>query len=135
MTTPLDALTAPVSLTLLTATKGHASKKLIPAWTDDAPVVDPAHSLWIAEGHVEHVQVPGLAGLQDLLGRITPKQALVHGIPTGSAPGAMFQLVVAEKYTRAPDTSRPYPRVFQLSARPAASSCSIMTQTLPHRCR
>ena len=100
----LDALTTPVSLTVLTATKGNASKRLIPAGSDASPVLDPAHSLWIAEGHVEHVQLPGLAGLQDLLGRITPKQALVHGIPTGSTPGAILQLVVAQKYTGAPGT-------------------------------
>ena len=32
MTTPLDALTAPVSLTVLTASKGNASKRLIADW-------------------------------------------------------------------------------------------------------
>ena len=100
---PLDALTAPVSLTVLTATKGNASKRLI-ADVNGCPYTDPAHSLWIAEGYVEHVQLPGLAGLQDLLGRITPKQALVHGVPQGSTPGAKFKLVVAEKYTGAPGT-------------------------------
>ena len=93
-----DALTTPVSFTVLTASKGNASKRLI-ADAHGRPAPDPAHSLWIAEGHVEHVQVAGLGGLQDLLGRITPKQALVHGIPTGSFPGAMLQLVVAQKYT------------------------------------
>ena len=103
MTVSLDALTASVSLTVLTAIKGNASKRLI-ADAHGRPVPEPTHSLWIAEGHVEHVQVAGLGGLRDLLGRITPKQALVHGIPTGSLPGAMLQLVVAQKYTGVPGT-------------------------------
>ena len=104
MTAPaLDALTTAVSLTVLTATKGNASKRLI-ADTNGRPATDPNHSLWIAEGHVEQVQVAGLEGLRDLLGRITPAQALVHGVPTGSFPGAMFTLVVAHKYTREPGT-------------------------------
>ena len=68
------------------------------------PIRDPAHSLGISAGRVEHVQVPGLAGLADLLQRVTAKQALVHGIPRGSAPGDVFKLVVAEKFTGAPGT-------------------------------
>ena len=101
--TGLDATTTPFSLSVLTATKGNASKRLVPD-VAGKPIRDPAHSLGISAGRVEHVQVAGLAGLADLLQRVTPKQALVHGIPIGSAPGDVFKLVVAEKFTGAPGT-------------------------------
>ena len=65
---------------------------------------NPAHRLGISAGRVEHVQVAGLAGLADLLQQVSPKQALVHGIPIGSAPRAVFKLVVAKKFTGAPGT-------------------------------
>src|SRR5207249_7254388 len=97
MTADLDATTVPVSLSLLTATTGHASKRLIPdAW--GRPVKDPGHRLSIAAGTVEHVQVPGLPGLGAVLQRLTPQHALVHGIPKGSAPGDLFALRTAERY-------------------------------------
>src|SRR4051794_9297296 len=103
MSPALDALTTPFSLSILTATKGNASKRLVPD-VAGKPIRAPAHSLGISAGRVEHVQVPGLAGLADLLQRGSSKQALVHGIPIGSAPGAVFKLVVAEKCTGAPGT-------------------------------
>jgi len=103
MSPALDAFTTPFSLSVLTATKGDASKRLVPD-VAGKPIRDPAHSLGISAGRIEHVQVPGLAGLADLLQRVTAKQALVHGIPRGSAPGDVFKLVVAEKCTGPPGT-------------------------------
>jgi hypothetical protein len=102
--TTLDATTTLFSLSVLTATKGNASKRLIPAWVDNCPIKDPTHTLGISTGCVEHAQVAGLAGLRDLLQRITPKQALVHGVPKGSNPGDVLQLVLADKYSGAPGT-------------------------------
>jgi hypothetical protein len=99
----LDALTTPLSLSLLTATRGNASKRLI-ADANGHPVKDPAHSLSIAAGYVEHVQAAGLMGFRDLLQRITPQQALVHGIPIGSNPGDVLTLVTAERYTGVPSS-------------------------------
>ena len=96
-----DATKTPLSLSLLTATKGHASKRLI-ANAQGYPIKDPQHLLGIAAGRVEHVQVAGLLGLRDLLQRVTHKQALVHGIPKGSAPGDCFTLLTAEQYVGAP---------------------------------
>ena len=94
----LDALTTPLSLSVLTATQGNASKRLVPD-VAGKPIRDPGHNLGISAGRVEHVQVAGLVGLADLLQRMTAKQALVHGIPIGSAPGDVFKLMVAEKFT------------------------------------
>jgi hypothetical protein len=103
MSPALDAFTTPFSLSVLTATKGNASKRLVPDIAGK-PIRDPAHRLGISAGRLEHVQVAGLAGLADLLRHVSPKQALVHGIPIGSAPGDVFKLVVAEKFTGAPGT-------------------------------
>lgn len=103
MTLALDALTAPFSLSLLTATKGSASKRLVPD-VHHRPIRDPEHRLGISAGRVEHVQVAGLTGLAALLQRVSTKQALVHGIPIGSAPGEVFKLVVAEQFTGTPGT-------------------------------
>ena len=104
MTTPLDALTTPVSLTVLTAARGsNASKRLIADWSG-RPIRDPTHSLGISAGRVEHVQVPGLAGLRDLLARIQHNQALVHGVPTGSQPGDVLMLLRANHFTGVPGT-------------------------------
>ena len=102
----VDALTTPVSLTVLTAARGrgNASKRLIPAWSDGRPIRDPAHSLGISAGRVEHVQVPGLAGLRDLLARIQHNQALVHGVPIGSQPGDVLMLLLANHFTGVPGT-------------------------------
>src|SRR2546422_5912164 len=104
MSLSLDALSTSFSLSVLTATKGNASKRLIPAWSDNRPIKDPAHTQGISAGHVEHVALAGLTGFRDLLQRITPQQALVHGIPIGSAHGDVLTLVLAEKYTGAPGT-------------------------------
>ena len=103
MTPPQDATSVPFSLSVLTATNGHASKRLV-ADAFGSPVRDPNHSLGIAAGRVEHQQVTGLNGLADLLTHIGPKQALVHGIPKGSLPGTHYTLVTAERYTGAPGT-------------------------------
>lgn len=103
MSLSLDALTAQFSLSVLTATKGNASKRLIPD-VNNRPIKDPAHTLGISAGRVEHVEVTGLADLGALMQRITPQQALVHGIPKDSTPGAVLTLVLAEKYTGAPGT-------------------------------
>src|SRR5438132_839079 len=103
MNGPLDATTVPFSLSVLTATKGNASKRLVPD-TDNRPIRDPAHSLGIAAGRLEHVRVAGLTGFADLLQHVTQQQALVHGIPKGSTPGDLFALVTAERYTGIPGT-------------------------------
>ena len=103
MTAPLDATNAPFSLSLLTVSKGNASKRLIDNG-QGIPMTDPGQSLWIAEGRVTHLQVPGLGGLQDVLAGVQTNQALVHGVPKGSAPDDMWQLVVAHKYTGEPGT-------------------------------
>src|SRR5262245_58441652 len=103
--TPLDATTTPFSLSLLTATKGEVAKRLFSSFDPMAPPIrDPHQRLGIAAGSVEHVQVAGLAGLVDLLQGVHQTQALVHGVPIGSAPGARFDLVVAAKFTKAPGT-------------------------------
>jgi len=99
----LDAATTPFSLTLLTATKGNASKRLVPDGNSH-PVKDPEHRLSISAGWVEHIRLAGLAGLRDLLARIQPNQALVHGIPHESTPGTRYTLVVAGRYTGTPGT-------------------------------
>src|SRR5207245_3764374 len=84
MIPPLDALTTPFSLSLLTAARGNASKRLVPD-AHGKPMRDPAHRLGISTGRVEHVHVAGLPGLVDLLEHVPRKQALVQGIPIGSA--------------------------------------------------
>jgi hypothetical protein len=104
MSSPLDALTTAFSLGVLTATKGNTTKRLIPAWSDKRPVKDPAHSLSISAGRVEHVQLAGLTGFCSLLHHITQQQALVHGVPKGSNPGDIFSLLTAERYTGATGT-------------------------------
>jgi hypothetical protein len=93
----LDALTTPFSLSVLTATKGNPSKRLVPD-ANGKPIRDLAYALGIAAGRVEHVRVAGLDGLRGLLTRIQPNQALVHGIPKGSHPGDVLRLVLAEQY-------------------------------------
>jgi hypothetical protein len=103
MSPALDALTTPFSLSVLTATKGNASKRLVPD-AHGHPVKDQTHSLSIAAGHIEHVQVTGLTGFGDVLQRITPQQALVHGIPKGSNPQDIFELTTVEHYTGASGT-------------------------------
>jgi hypothetical protein len=98
-----NALTVPVSLSILTATQGHASKRLIPD-AQGAPIRDPAHSLGISAGRLAHVQVAGLTGFAALLQQVTQHQALVHGIPKGSRPGDAYTLLTAKRYAGAPGT-------------------------------
>src|SRR5574341_325852 len=97
MSTPtiLDATNTTFSLSLLTSKQHNASKKLI---ADHAgrPVLDPAHKLGITGGTIEHVQLTGLAGLRDLLHGVTTRQALVHGVHKGSAPGDLCQVVTTD---------------------------------------
>ena len=101
----MNASTAPVELTIVTVTpgQGHATKRLI-AGADGRPMSDPARALWIAGGQAQHVQVPGLAGLRDLLAHVRRNQALVHGVPHSSAPGNVWALLTAEHYTGTPGT-------------------------------
>jgi hypothetical protein len=103
MLSHLDAATTPFSLSLLSATKGNASKRLVPD-AHGYPIKDPEHDLGISAGRVEHVQLQGLAGLCDLLARIHDNQALVHGVPKDSTPGSHYKLVLAEQYTHVPGT-------------------------------
>jgi hypothetical protein len=103
MPSQLDATTTPFSLSVLTATYGNASKRLVPD-AHGQPIKDPGQHLGISSGRVEHVQVTGLAGLRDLLARIQQNQALVHGVPKDSTPGAAYQLVLAEQYAGVPGT-------------------------------
>ena len=99
----LDASTTPFSLSVLTATRGNASKKLVPD-VHGHPIKDPAHHLGISAGRMEHVSLNGLLSLQGVLGSIKHNQALVHGIPKDCTPGAVYRLVKAEEYHSAPGT-------------------------------
>jgi hypothetical protein len=98
-----DAFTTPFCLSVLTATRGNASKRLI-ADAHGKPIKDPSHSLAISTGTLEHAELAGLIGFGELLQRVTPKQALVHGIAKGTTPGTSLALVRADKYTGAPGT-------------------------------
>jgi hypothetical protein len=91
---PSDAHTAPFSLSVLTVTKGNASKQLL-VGANGHPIKGQG-SLAISAGMIEHVEVAGLAGLQTLLQNIRQDQALVHGIVKGSTPGTVAPLVTTE---------------------------------------
>ena len=56
------AATTPFSLSILTAAKGNASKRLI-ADTHGKPMKDPSHSLAISTGTLEHAELAGLLAL------------------------------------------------------------------------
>src|SRR5689334_20607733 len=86
---PAAALDTPFSLSVLTVTKGHASKQLR---DEHGHPIKGQGSLAISAGMIEHVEVGGLAGLQRLLNNIRPDQALVHGVVKGSAPGDVAPL-------------------------------------------
>ena len=105
--TPIgDALTALFSLSVLTATKGNASKTII-AGAHGQPIKN-AKSLAIWAGMLEHVQVAGLAGLQTLLQTIQHNQALVHGIVKDSQPTHTAPLVTKDALAQAtPGTLAP----------------------------
>ncbi|MFO1352331.1 MAG: phage/plasmid primase, P4 family [Gammaproteobacteria bacterium] len=99
----MSALDQQFSLSLLTATSGRATKRIV-ADAQGRPVKDVSASLGISAGRVEPIAVAGLEGLRTLLLNVTPKQALIHGIPKGSRPGDRFKLVTADKFTGAPGT-------------------------------
>jgi hypothetical protein len=100
---PVSALDIPFSVSVLTATRGNASKALI-AGAHGLPIKGTG-DLGITRGQIEHVEVQGLAGLQALLAGIDKKQALVHGIITGSRPGDVHPIVPDRDLARAtPDT-------------------------------
>jgi hypothetical protein len=104
--TPGTALITPFSLSVLTVTKGHASKQLL-VGANGRPIKGQG-SLAIAAGLLEHVEVAGLAGLQRLLANIRPDQALVHGVVKGSQPGEVRPLVTTEVLKQAkPGTLAP----------------------------
>ena len=96
---PVDASTAPVSLSVLTVKRGAASKRLL-VGAHGQPIKDTS-SLAITAGLLEHVQIEGLQGLQALLTGILPTQALVHGVVTGSQPGHVARLITTERLKRA----------------------------------
>ena len=103
---PVDALTAPFSLSVLTVTKGNASKQLL-VGAQGQPIKGQG-SLAITAGVLEHVQVAGLTGLQTLLRAIRPDQALVHGIVKGSQPTDTAPLVTKDARDQAkPGTLAP----------------------------
>jgi hypothetical protein len=95
MDVPLDlsvsAVDAPFSVSVLTATRGNASKSLI-AGANGLPIKGTG-DLSITQGLIEHVEVQGLAGLQTLLAGIDNKQALVHGVIKHSRPGDVHPIV------------------------------------------
>ena len=101
-----SATTTPFSLSVLTVTTGNASKRII-AGANGHPIKGRG-DLAITAGMLEHVQVDGLAGLQQLLTSIRTDQALVHGVVNGSAPGHVAPLVTTEALKQAkPGTHEP----------------------------
>lgn len=101
-----NALTTPVSLSVLTVTKGKASKQLLPG-AHGQPIKG-HDSLGITAGVIEHVTIAGLTGLQTLLATIRQDQVLVHGVVKGSAPGHVAPLVTTEALKQAkPGTFAP----------------------------
>src|SRR5262249_34547833 len=103
---PTDALSTAFSLSVLTVTKGKASKTLL-VGANGLPIKGQG-SLAITSGMLEHVSVAGLAGLQTLLADIRQNQALVHGIVKGSNPGDVAPLVTTEALKQAkPGTVAP----------------------------
>jgi hypothetical protein len=100
MSTETSAVTAPFSVSRLTAEKGNASKAIIPD-TDGLPIKGTG-DLGITRGRIEHVQVQGLEGLRALLAGMDKQQALVHGIIKGSRPGDVHPIVPYTALTAAP---------------------------------
>ena len=94
-----DASTTPFALSVLTVTKGTASKQLL-VGAGGLPVKDRG-SLAITRGVLQHLQVDGLAGLKALLLAIRPDQALVHGIVKGSPPGHDAPVVTTDALRQA----------------------------------
>ena len=104
-----DAAITQFALSLLTVSRGSASKKLV-ADADGRPVRDPTQQLSIASGTVEHLVLDGLEGLRTLLEHSTTRQVLIDGIPRQSQPGDRFRLVVSSKFTGA--LTNDHPRYF-----------------------
>jgi predicted P-loop ATPase len=101
-----EATTTPFSLSVLTVTKGHASKRLL-VGAHGQPIKG-HRSLAISAGVLEHVEVAGLAGLKALLMGIRPNQALVHGVVKGSRPTQTAPVVTTEALKQAqPGTFAP----------------------------
>src|SRR2546425_647336 len=101
-----DALHVPFSLSVLTATKGNASKQLL-VGANGHPIKGQG-SLALSTGMIEHVQVDGLEGFQALLQTIRHDQALVLGVVMGSQPGAVAPLLTVEALKQAkPGTLEP----------------------------
>jgi hypothetical protein len=98
-----DALAAPFSVSVLTATNGNASKQLI-VGAQGLPTKGSGR-LGITEGRIQQVQLAGLAELSRLLQSIQPNQALVHGVVKGSQPGDDFQLTTIANMQNAPQGS------------------------------
>jgi hypothetical protein len=96
---PVSALDAPFSLSVLTVTRGHASKQIV-AGANEQPIKGEG-SLAIARGLIEHVTVQGLAGLQALLAGIRHNQVLVHGVVKGSHPGDVHPIVPTDTLKQA----------------------------------
>ncbi|MCB1717304.1 MAG: hypothetical protein KDK05_19435, partial [Candidatus Competibacteraceae bacterium] len=97
-----SAESAHFQLSLITASHGNATKRII-ADSSGQPIKDIRHSLGIYGGTVQQLDLPGLAGLRDLLRTVNGKQALVHGIPQQSTePGQTLQLVTAKHYRARP---------------------------------
>ncbi|MCB1716376.1 MAG: hypothetical protein KDK05_14725, partial [Candidatus Competibacteraceae bacterium] len=93
---------APFQLSLITASHGNATKRII-ADSNGQPIKDTRHSLGIYAGTVQQLDLPGLAGLRDILRTVNGNQALVHGIPQQSTiPGQTLQLVTAKHYRARP---------------------------------
>lgn len=93
---------APFQLSLITASHGNATKRII-ADDNGQPIKDTEYSLGIYAGTVQVPTVNGLAGLQALLNRVQHNQALVHGIPQQSTEsGQTLQLVTAKHYRGKP---------------------------------
>ena len=97
-----SAESAHFQLSLITASGGHATKRII-VDSSGQPIKDTRHSLGIFAGTVQQLDLPGLAGLRDLLSTVNGNQALVHGIPQQSTtPGQPLQLVTAKHYRARP---------------------------------
>ncbi len=88
--------TTPFWLSVVTATKGNATKRIVPD-AHGQPVKDEKHSLGISRGQIKALCIDGLAGLQTVLRGITPKQCLTHGVPKNTTEnGQTWDLVTKE---------------------------------------
>lgn len=100
LTPTQSAESAHFQLSLITASSGNATKRII-ADSNGQPIKDTRHSLGIYGGNVQALELHGLVGLQSLLNRVQHNQALVHGIPKGHTQ-QNYQLVTAKHYRGKP---------------------------------